>query len=167
MLTPGEALQRGFDVAPPPAVEETTAETRAEVAQRRYGVRLGDYGLLLPNGTICRVLEMKPGIEIPVDTPSEVILQFAKGAFQNMQSDFEPTLESVQRHPTFHKTDSLDYLVVLSGRLTMLMDDDAEVTLEPGNVVVQQGVMHGWRVEGDEPVRVFAVLVSGATATLP
>ena len=49
----------------------------------------------------------------------------------------------------------------------MLMDDDAEVTLEPGNVVVQQGVMHGWRVEGDEPVRVFAVLVSGATATLP
>ncbi|NQZ98960.1 MAG: cupin domain-containing protein [Myxococcales bacterium] len=121
----------------------------------------------LPNGTICRVLEMKPGIEIPVDTPSEVILQFAKGAFQNMQSDFEPTLESVQRHPTFHKTDSLDYLVVLSGRLTMLMDDDAEVTLEPGNVVVQQGVMHGWRVEGDEPVRVFAVLVSGATATLP
>ena len=46
----------------------------------------------------------------------------------------------------------------------MLMDDDDEVTLEAGDVVVQQGVMHGWRVEGDEPVRLFAVLVAGQIA---
>lgn len=118
----------------------------------------------LPNGTICRVLEMKPGVEIPADTPAENLLALARVAFSNMQSDFEPTLETVKRHPSFHKTDSLDYLVILSGRLTMLMDDDDEVTLEAGDVVVQQGVLHGWRVEGDEPLRMFAVLIDGQPA---
>jgi mannose-6-phosphate isomerase-like protein (cupin superfamily) len=44
------------------------------------------------------------------------------------------------------------------------MDDDEEVTLEAGDVVVQQGVLHGWRVEGDEPVRMFAVLIDGQPA---
>ncbi len=117
-----------------------------------------------PNGTICRVLEMAPGFEIPADTPPEELLALAKSVFASMQSDFVPTLESVQRHPSFHKTDSLDYLAILSGRLTMLMDDDEEVTLGPGDVVVQQGVMHGWRVEGDEPVRMFAVLIDGHPA---
>tara|TARA_B100000959_G_C14659861_1_gene491951 strand:- start:445 stop:600 length:156 start_codon:yes stop_codon:yes gene_type:complete len=46
----------------------------------------------------------------------------------------------------------------------MLLDDDDEVTLEPGDVVVQQGVMHGWRVDGDEPLRMFAVLIDGEPA---
>jgi mannose-6-phosphate isomerase-like protein (cupin superfamily) len=81
-----------------------------------------------------------------------------------MRSDFEPTLESVKRTPSFHKTDSLDYLVILFGRLTMLMGDDDEVTLEAGDVVIQQGVMQGWRVESDEPVRMFGVLIAGETA---
>ncbi len=117
-----------------------------------------------PGGTLCRVLEMAPGVEIPEGIPLEQLLEVARNLFSGMQSDFEPTLESVARHPSFHKTDSLDYLCILSGRLTMLMDDDEEVTLEAGDVVVQQGVMHGWRVEGDEPVRMFAVLIDGVAA---
>lgn len=117
----------------------------------------------LPGGTICRFLEMKPGVVIP-EAPPEDLLKLAKVLYAGMQSDFEPTLETVKRHPSFHKTDSLDYLVILSGRLTMLMDDDEEVTLEPGDVIVQQGVLHGWRVEGDEPVRMFGVLVDGQVA---
>jgi chemotaxis signal transduction protein len=69
MLTPSEALQRSFDVAPPPAVEEQTVEVRAEVAQRRYGVRLGDYGLLLPQGAICEIAEDLPDCSLP-NTPN-------------------------------------------------------------------------------------------------
>jgi chemotaxis signal transduction protein len=68
LLTPGEALQRSFDVAPPPAVEETTADSRAEIAQRRYGVRLGEYGLLLPQGAICEIAENLPDCDLP-NTP--------------------------------------------------------------------------------------------------
>lgn len=117
-----------------------------------------------PNGTLCRVLEMGAGVEIPPDTSLNDLLAGATALFQGIKSDFTPTLETVARHPSFHKTDSLDYLVILSGRLTMLMDDDDEVTLEAGDVVVQQGVLHGWRVEGSEPVRMFAVLINGVTA---
>ncbi len=117
-----------------------------------------------PNGTLCRVLEMAPGFVISEGVSVEQLLELVKGLFKGLQSDFEPTLESVTRHPSFHKTNSLDYLCILSGRLTMLLDDDDEVTLEPGDVVVQQGVMHGWRVEGDEPLRMFAVLIDGMPA---
>ena len=117
-----------------------------------------------PNGTLCRVLELAPGLAIPDGVPVEQLLELAKGLFKGLQSDFEPTLESVARHPSFHKTNSLDYLCILSGRLTMLLDDDDEVTLQPGDVVVQQGVMHGWRVDGDEPLRMFAVLIDGEPA---
>lgn len=45
----------------------------------------------------------------------------------------------------------------------MIMHDD-EVVLEAGDVVVQQGVLHGWSVEGEEPVRMFGVLIGGQTA---
>lgn len=117
-------------------------------------------------GSLCRVLEMAPGALIPPGTPLTALLELSTAIFEGLQSDFVPTLETVARHPSFHKTDSLDYLVVLSGRLTMLMDDDDEVTLEAGDVVVQQGVLHGWRIEGDEPVRLFAVLIDGQTASL-
>ena len=110
------------------------------------------------------VLELMPGREVPPELSTEQLLEITRGFYASLQSHFQPTLESVERHPSFHKTDSLDYLVVLSGRLTMLLDDDEQVTLEPGDVVVQQGVMHGWRVEGDEPVRLFAVMIDGAAA---
>lgn len=116
------------------------------------------------HGTVCRLLEFAPGIEIPADVPAETRLALARATFASMQSAFVPSLETVSRHPSFHKTDSLDYLVVLSGRLTMLMDDDESVTLEAGDVVVQQGVLHGWKVEGDQPVRLFAVLIAGQAA---
>lgn len=114
-------------------------------------------------GTICRYLEMPAGVAVP-DVPPEEMLEAARAQFAGMQSDFVPSPESVARHPSFHKTDSVDYLVILSGRLTMLMDGEEEVTLEAGDVIVQQGVMHGWRVEGDESVHMFAVLVDGVSA---
>lgn len=77
-----------------------------------------------PNGTPCRVLALSAGFEIPEGVPVELLLELAKGLFKGpfkgLQSDFKPTLESVQRHPSFHKTNSLDYLCILSGRLAML-----------------------------------------------
>lgn len=114
-------------------------------------------------GSLCRVIEMAPGAAIPDGTPLEALLEVSRAMFTGLQSDFEPTLETVARHPSFHKTNSLDYLVILSGQLTMLMDE-GEVTLDAGDVIVQQGVLHGWRVEGDEPVRMFAVLIDGVVA---
>lgn len=58
------------------------------------------------------MLEMAPGFQIPEGTPIEDLLALSTAAVQGLQSGFVPTAETVSRHPSFHKTDSLDYLVV-------------------------------------------------------
>ncbi|HIE87364.1 MAG: cupin domain-containing protein [bacterium] len=55
-----------------------------------------------------------------------------------------------------HTTDSVDYGVILSGRIKLELDDENIVNLEAGEVFVQNGTRHAWRVE--EPCRMAAVL---------
>ena len=49
-----------------------------------------------------------------------------------------------------HATDTIDYLVILSGRVTLVLEE-GEVDLEPHDFVVDRGVVHGWRNPHDEP----------------
>lgn len=60
--------------------------------------------------------------------------------------------------PGMHVTDTLDYFVMLSGRITLELDTGA-VTLSPGDLVVNRGVMHGWRNDGREPAVLAAMTV--------
>ncbi|MFT3873922.1 MAG: cupin domain-containing protein [Nocardioides sp.] len=59
-----------------------------------------------------------------------------------------------------HRTASVDYGIVLSGEITLILDD-SEVTLRAGDVVVQRGTDHAWANRGTEPARVAFVLVDG------
>lgn len=63
--------------------------------------------------------------------------------------------------PGMHTTDTTDYEIVLSGQVILELDDGAEVTLSPGDTVVQNGTRHRWRNPGTEPV-VIGVAVVGA-----
>jgi hypothetical protein len=58
----------------------------------------------------------------------------------------------------FHATATVDYGVVLSGRIQLVTDRD-EVTLEAGDVIVQNGVVHAWRNVFDEVCEIAFVLV--------
>lgn len=49
-----------------------------------------------------------------------------------------------------HATDTIDYLVVLQGRITLVLET-GEVTVGPGDFVVDRGVMHGWLNPFEEP----------------
>lgn len=49
-----------------------------------------------------------------------------------------------------HATDTLDYLIVLSGQVTLVLEK-GEAALGPGDFVVDRGVLHGWRNDGAEP----------------
>ncbi len=49
-----------------------------------------------------------------------------------------------------HATDTLDFMVVIDGRIVLGLDD-GEHDLGPGDVVVQRGNLHRWRVSGEEP----------------
>lgn len=62
------------------------------------------------------------------------------------------------RHPSMHKTRSVDYGVVLSGEIDLLLDD-TDVTLRAGDVVIQRGTNHGWVNRGTEPCSMAFVLI--------
>jgi mannose-6-phosphate isomerase-like protein (cupin superfamily) len=62
------------------------------------------------------------------------------------------------KHPLMHRTRSLDYAVVLSGEIDMMLDDSL-VHLKPGDVVVQQATNHGWINRGTQPCRILFVLM--------
>lgn len=49
-----------------------------------------------------------------------------------------------------HATDTIDYLVVLEGKVTLVLEE-GEAALGPGDFVVDRGVMHGWRNDSAEP----------------
>jgi mannose-6-phosphate isomerase-like protein (cupin superfamily) len=56
-----------------------------------------------------------------------------------------------------HATDTIDYLVILSGRVTLVLEE-GEADLGPGDFVVDRGVLHGWR--NDHAERCVAVAVN-------
>ena len=61
--------------------------------------------------------------------------------------------------PGMHRTDSTDFGVVLSGNVALELDDGVEVLLSPGDVVVQNGTRHRWRVVGGVPATVAAFII--------
>jgi len=59
----------------------------------------------------------------------------------------------------WHRTDSIDYAVVLSGEIYMQLDEE-EVHLKAGDVVIQRGTMHNWVNRGTEPCLIAFVLLA-------
>ena len=81
-------------------------------------------------------------------------------------ADIEGKLPGLLRYmdpsdPGMHATDTIDFEVVLEGTVVLELDDGAEVTLHPGDTVVQNGTRHRWRNPGDKPAR-MAVFICGA-----
>ena len=79
-------------------------------------------------------------------------------------SEHQSEMAAVQEidHPGMHRTDSIDYVVVLDGELTLELDDGEAVSLKTGDVVVQDGTRHAWRNYSDRPASLVIVLI-GAT----
>jgi len=67
-----------------------------------------------------------------------------------------------------HRTDTIDYLYVLSGEIDMVMDDGTSAHLVPGDTVVQRGTAHRWSNRGDVPcVIVFVMARATPVAGVP
>ena len=64
--------------------------------------------------------------------------------------------------PGMHRTQSIDYDIVIEGQLWLELDDGKEVELCAGDVAVQQGTRHAWRNKSDAPATVAFILVSTA-----
>ncbi|GGC84738.1 cupin [Tersicoccus solisilvae] len=59
-----------------------------------------------------------------------------------------------------HRTESIDYGVVLDGEITLILDD-SEVTARAGDIVIQRGTDHAWANRGNTTARVAFILVGG------
>jgi quercetin dioxygenase-like cupin family protein len=66
--------------------------------------------------------------------------------------------------PRNHRTDSIDYAVVMSGEIDMELDI-GKVHLKAGDVLVQRGTIHNWVNNGREPCVIAFTLVSAKSAT--
>ena len=67
--------------------------------------------------------------------------------------------------PRNHRTDSIDYAVVMSGAIEMELDDKVVVRLKAGDVLVQRGTIHNWVNRGTEPCVIAFVLISSKPVT--
>ena len=65
-------------------------------------------------------------------------------------------------HPGMHTTDTVDFVLVISGEVSLELDDGAMVHLRPGECVIQNGTRHAWRNRSDKPC-VLAGVTVGAT----
>jgi mannose-6-phosphate isomerase-like protein (cupin superfamily) len=102
-----------------------------------------------------------------VDIPPDTADYLARGAGR-MQDVFgqigdagASTVKAGSPHPLMHRTESIDYGIVIDGELTLVLDD-SEAQLKPGSVVVQRGTNHAWANRSDLPCRMLFILVDGA-----
>lgn len=108
-----------------------------------------------PHGTIFRVVEIPP--------ESEGAGLDAEAVFRQLGSNEQPGAADRAQHATMHVTDSIDYLVVMSGEMHMLMED-GETLLQQGDCIVQRGTKHAWVNRSGKPCLIAAVLVDAKRA---
>ena len=114
-----------------------------------------DIGVEPPaTGSIFRIVEYAPEKNVTGDYATRIRLMRERGIAPEGESRDRP------RHPGMHRTKTIDYAVILSGEIDMLLDD-SEVHLKAGDVVVQRGTNHAWVNRGDQPCRVAFILIDG------
>ena len=105
------------------------------------------------NGTKFRYFEIK---HTPKNISREKLEAATAKAFELMGASHERV--DTTRHPSMHKTKTIDYIILLKGNVTLLLDND-EVSLKPFDVVVQRGTNHAWVNNGEKPALLIAVLI--------
>ena len=61
-----------------------------------------------------------------------------------------------------HRHDTTDYITMLSGEITLILEE-GEVTLRPGDTLINRGSLHAWENRGDVP----AILTSASIGARP
>ena len=75
------------------------------------------------------------------------------------------TIEPGHRSP-MHRTQTLDYGVVLDGSIQLELDDGATRSVGAGDIVVQRGTIHAWENVTDKPCRIAFILVAAGPLTI-
>ena len=119
-------------------------------------------GLVLappPRGTRIRVLDIPPETaEMAKMSPAQAREHFAEiGAADASTHGGGAT----SRHPYMHRTETVDYGIVLEGEVTLIVDA-GETTVRQGDIVIQRGTNHAWANRSGRNCRIAFILVDGA-----
>ena len=127
-----------------------TDATPADLAGQQDGAAR-QIGIPPPQGgSVFRIVDFPPGtdrLQLPADH-----LARQMGAGHAAGKALPP------RHHAMHRTRSIDYAIVLSGEIDMLLDE-SEIHLKAGDVLVQQATNHAWVNRGSAPCRIAFVLI--------
>src|ERR1700730_17708308 len=105
------------------------------------------------NGLIFRALEIPPDINDRAKN-IEVLKKLPEAVSQK----HVPSREDIERHPSMHRTDTLDMFTITRGEIYLVTDTD-EVLLRPGDSAIVQGVNHAWSNRSSEPCMIMCVMV--------
>jgi hypothetical protein len=110
------------------------------------------------NGTRIRVLDIPPDDDrLEALTPEQIKAHFAEVA----AADASSHSGAGSRHAFMHRTETVDYGIMLEGELTLIMDE-GETVIRAGDIVIQRGTNHGWANRSGKPCRIAFVLIDGS-----
>lgn len=111
---------------------------------------------LLPptGGTRIRVLDIPPDDGSVAALPREAV----KALFEAIGAGH--ALADDPPHPLMHRTETIDYGIVLEGELVLILDD-SETIVRAGDIVVQRGTSHAWANRSGADARIAFVLIDG------
>ena len=117
--------------------------------------RADDEIILSPpsNGSKFRYFQINP---TPEGIPMDIMKDIAADAFEKIGAAHHRI--DTTKHPAMHKTETIDYIILLKGDVTLILDQE-EVDIKPFDVVVQRGTNHAWVNNGSDPALLIAVLI--------
>ncbi|KAL8950145.1 MAG: hypothetical protein Q9222_003799 [Ikaeria aurantiellina] len=104
-----------FNVVYTTSASPPSVNNDVDISDHEEVMKSGKLGLVNPNGTVCRIV------------------------------DFGPSTDDTHSTPVMHRTQSLDFGIVLEGELECLLDSGEKRVMRRGDVAVQRGTMHAWR----------------------
>jgi mannose-6-phosphate isomerase-like protein (cupin superfamily) len=105
------------------------------------------------DGLIFRALEIPPDID---DRKKHI--EILHRLHEAVNQKHVPSCEDTERHPSMHRTDTLDMFTITRGEIYLVTDTD-EVLLKPGDSAIVQGVNHAWSNRSNEPCMIMCVMV--------
>jgi mannose-6-phosphate isomerase-like protein (cupin superfamily) len=106
------------------------------------------------NGTRIRVLDIPPeGDWLEAMSDEQIKAHFAEVGAGDATS-------AGARHALMHRTETVDYGIVLEGEITLVMDV-GETIVRAGDIVIQRGTNHGWANRSGKTCRIAFVLIDG------
>jgi hypothetical protein len=108
------------------------------------------------NGTRIRILDIQP------ETPELQNMSAAEAQrhFEMVNAGDASTRHRGGPHPFMHRTETIDYGIILSGEIYLIVDK-GEVLCRQGDVIIQRGTNHAWANRSNTVCRIAFILIDG------